>query len=88
MNPQEYTLSGKDKKFLVALMCAHLSLVMLTVSVFGLYYHKANLDCRKISKQIDLAKWATEEVDKVKSEHKLDSIKQSYKNQGISAEEY
>ena len=88
MNPQEYTLSGKDKKFLVALMCAHFGLVMLTVSLFGLYYHKENLDCRKIAKKIELADWATEEVDKVKSEHKIESIKQSYKNQGISAEEY
>lgn len=87
MNPQEYTLSRKDKKFLTALMCAHFGLVMLTVSFFGLYYHKENLDCRKIAKQIELADWATEEVDKVKSEHKLDSIKQSYKNQGILAEE-
>ena len=88
MNPQEYTLSRKDKKFLVALMFFHLSLVMVTVSAFGWYWHAQTEDCRKIWKQIELSEWATDEVDKVKSEHKIESIKQSYENQGISAEEY
>ena len=88
MNPQEYTLSRKDKKFLSALMCAHLSLVMVTVSAFGWYWHGQTEDCRKLWKKYDLADWATEEVDKAKTEHKLESMKQIYKNQGISAEEY
>ena len=71
MNPQEYTLSGKDKKFLVVLMCAHLSLVMLAVSAFGLYYHKKNQDCREIIKQVQLSKWAMEQVNKKKMSKRL-----------------
>ena len=88
MNPKEYTLSRKDKKFLSALMFFHLSLVMLTISAFGLYWHMETEDCRKIWERIELADWAEEEVDKVKDEFKLESIIKSYKNQGISAEEY
>ena len=88
MNPQEYTLSRKDKKFLVALMFVHFSCVLMAISFFGLYYKGQINDCKEISKKLELSAWAKEEVDKVKDEHKLESIKQSYKNQGISAEEF
>ena len=88
MNPQEYTFSWKDKKFLSALMFVHFSLVMLTVSLFGLYYKGQINDCQKIAKKIELADWATEQVDRAKTNHKIESIKQSYENQGIKAEEF
>ena len=88
MNEKEYTLSRKDKKFLVALMSAHFGFVMLTVSIFGLYYKEQINDCKKIAKKIELAEWITEQTDKAKSEKKIESIKQSYKSQGISAEEF
>lgn len=88
MNPQEYTLSRKDKKFLSALMFVHFSLVMLTVSLFGLYYKRQINDCQKIAKKIELAEWITDQTDKAKSEKKLESIKKSYKSQGVLAEEF
>lgn len=84
----QITLSKKDKKFLSALMFLHLSLVMLTVSVFGWYWHRETEDCRKLWKKLDLAEWAESEVNKVKSEYKIESIKEDYNNQGISAEEF
>ena len=71
MNPKEYTLSRKDKKFLAALMFFHLSLVMMTISAFGFYWHMETEDCRKVWKRLELADWATEEVDKIKDELKL-----------------
>ena len=88
MNQKEYTLSNKDKKFLSAILFLHFGGVMLTVSLFGLYYHNETEDCRKVAETVKLAEWATEQVNKSKAEQKIESIKQSYKNQGISAEEY
>ena len=88
MNPQEYTFSRKDKKFLAALMFVHFSLVMMTVSFFGLYYKGKINDCKEIAKKLEISEWATEQVNRAKTEKKIESIKQSYENQGISAEEY
>ena len=87
MKQNQYTLSNKDRKFLSALMFFHLSAVMMTVSFFGLYYSGKSEDCRRMNHKIALAEWATSEVNKIKSDQKIESIKQSYKNQGIKAEE-
>ena len=88
MNPKQYTWSVKDRKFLATLMFLQFSLVMLTISVFGWYWHTETEDCRKIWKKIELSEWATEEVNKANADFRLEKIKQSYKNQGISAEEF
>ena len=88
MDQKQYTLSNKDKKFLSALMFLHLSLVMVTVSAFGWYWNGQTEDCRRMNKKIDLAEWATSEVNKIKDEQKIQSIKESYKRQGIKAEEH
>ena len=72
----------------MALMFAHFALVLVTVSIFGGYWHTQTEDCRKLWKKVELSEWATGEVDKIKAEYKLESIKESYNNQGISAEEY
>lgn len=87
MNQKEYTWSNKDKKFLAAILFLHLSGVMITVSLFGLYYKGKINDCQKLNKKLELAEWAIGEVNKAKSEQKLESIKQSYEKQGIYAEE-
>ena len=47
---------------------------MLTISVFGWYWHTETEDCRKIWKKIELSEWAKDEVDKVKDDFKLESI--------------
>ncbi len=88
MNQKQYTLSNKDKKFLSVLMFLHLSFVMMTVSFFGLYYKGQVNDCKRIAKKLELVEWATNEVNKAKAEQKLESIKEGYNSQGISAEEF
>ena len=88
MNPKEYTLSKKDKKFLAALAFFQVSLIWLGISLSALFWHNAMLNAFEMKKTYELGKWAIEEVDKVKTEKKLESIKQSYKKQGISADEY
>lgn len=88
MNQREYTFSNKDKKFLSALMFLHLSFVLMIVSFFGLYYHSETKECRRVAEKLELAEWATNEVNKSKAEHQLESIKENYNHQGISAEEF
>ena len=88
MDQKQYTLSNKDRKFLTALMFLHLSFVMMTVSFFGLYYKGQINDCQRMNKRLELADWATSEVNKIKSEQKIKAMKESYKRQGIKAEEY
>ena len=88
MNQKQYTWSNKDKKFLVAVLFVQLSLVMLAVSLFGLYYKGQVNECVKLNKKLELADWAEGEVNKAKAEYKLKLIQESYKDQGISAEEY
>ena len=80
--------SRKDKKFLVAVLFVHFSFVFMAISFFGLYYKSQTADCRRLNKKLELAEWATGEMNKAKAEHKLNSLKDSYNNQGISAEEY
>ena len=61
----------------------------MAVSFFGLYYQRASKRLSSdLIKNLELAEWATGEVNKAKAEYKLESIKDSYNNQGISAEEY
>ena len=88
MNQKEYTFSRKDKKFLSVLMFLHLSFVLMAVSFFGLYYKGQINDCKRVAEKLDLVEWATSEVNKAQAEQKLKSIKESYNNFGISAEEY
>ena len=88
MNQREYTFSNKDKKFLSAILFLHFSFVMIAISFFGLYYKGQINDCKRVAKKLELAEWATNEVNKAKAEHQIESIKESYINQGISAEEF
>ena len=88
MNQKQYTWSVKDRKFLATILFLHFSLVMMTVSFFGLYYKSQVNDCKRVAEKLELGDWAKKEVDKLESEKKLDSIKQSYKKQGIDATEY
>lgn len=88
MNQKQYTWSNKDKKFLSAILFLHFALVLMTVSFYGLYYKSQMEDCRRMTKKLELAEWATSEVNKAKAEYQLESIKDSYNTQGISAEEY
>ena len=80
--------SRKDKKFLIGVMFIHFSFVMMAISFFGLYYQSQVNECVRLNKKLDLAEWAVNEVNKKKAEHKLESMKESYKDQGISAEEF
>ena len=80
--------SRKDKKFLVALMFIHFSFVFMAISFFGLYYKGQVNECVRLNKKLELGEWAEGEVNKVKAEHQLESMKKGYNNQGISAEEY
>ena len=88
MNQKEYTLSSKDRKFLAAILFLHLSFVVMSVSFFGLYYKGQINDCRKVKEKLELAEWAVNEVNKAKAMQKIETMKNSYKDQGISAEEY
>ena len=88
MNQKQYTFSNKDKKFLVSLMFAHFGFVLMTISFYGFYYKTQTADCRRLNKKLELAEWAQGEMNKAKAEHKIESIKDSYNNQGISAEEF
>ena len=88
MNQKQYTWSNKDKKFLVAVLFVQLSFVMMAISFFGFYYKGQVNDCKRLSKKLELAEWATNEVHKARSEQKLKLIQESYKDQGISAEEF
>ena len=88
MDQKQYTLSNKDKKFLSALVFLQTSIVVFSVSVFGFYYKGKTEDCRRLNKRLELAEWATSEVNKIKAEQKIESMKQSYKKQGIKATEY
>ena len=85
---QQYTWSVKDRKFLATILFLHFSLVMMTVSFFGLYYKGQINDCKRVADRLELGDWAKQEVDKVESEKKLESIKQNYESKGISADEY
>ena len=60
----------------------------MSISFFGLYYKGQVNDCKRLSDKLELGDWAKKEVDKVESEKKIESIRQSYKKQGIEAEEY
>lgn len=88
MNQKDYTFSNKDKKFLGALMLLHFSFVLMSISFYGLYYKNKVDSCQRLSKKLETAEWALGELKKVHSEKKIDSIKQSYKKQGIDATEY
>ena len=80
--------SRKDKKFLIALLFIHFSFVFMAISFFGLYYKGQVNECVRLNKKLELGEWATGEMNKAKAEYKLESIKENYNNQGISAEEY
>ena len=88
MDQKKYTWSVKDRKFLTAILFLHFSFVLMSISFFGLYYKSQSEDCKRLTKRLELGDWAKQEVDKVESEKKLESIRQSYKKQGIDAEEY
>lgn len=88
MNQKEYTFSNKDRKFLSALMLFHFSLVLISISWFGFYYKSEINDCRRVVERLNLAEWATDEVEKAQAEKQLEDIKRSYKTQGIEAEEF
>ena len=88
MDQKQYTLSNKDRKFLAALVFLQTSIVVCAISIFGLYYKGKMEDCRRLNKRLELADWAESEVNKIKAERKLESMKKSYKRQGIKAEEY
>ena len=88
MNQKQYTWSNKDKKFLSALLFLHFGLMMLIVSAFGGYWHTQTEDCRKLWKKVELSDWATDQVNKAQADQKLESLKESYNTQGVSAEEF
>ena len=88
MNQKEYTWSNKDKKFLTAILFLHFSFVLMAVSFYGLYYKSKINDCKRVAEKLELAEWATGEINKAKAEHKLESMKSNYEKEGISAEEF
>ena len=88
MSQAEYTLSKKDRKFLAALVFCPAGFIVFAISMFGFYYKGQMEDCRRVSKKLELADWAINEVNKQRDNQKIESMKNSYKNHGIKAEEY
>jgi len=68
-------------------MFANTGVLVMAISVFGLFWHTQTKECKKLINLYELSHYMKKEINNFEADQKMENLKKHYQRKGIIAKE-